>query len=123
MQPEHVLAIIALSIASIFLLFLYLRYRTRLEYQITVRSAIEKGQSLTPEFLAGLTERPPPPRRTTPNRDLRFGVIAVALGLGIASFGWIVDSDEGRRVMMAVGNVPLLIGLALIVLWKFQPRD
>jgi uncharacterized membrane protein len=121
MEPEHVLAIIALSIATIILLFLYLRYRTRVEYQVTVRSAIEKGQSLTPEFLAGLTERPP---RRSSNRDLRFGVIAVALGIGIASFGLIGGGgDEVERVMMAVGNVPLLIGLALIVLWKFQPRD
>lgn len=122
MGPEHVLTIITLSIAAIISLALFLRYRTRVEYQVTVRSAIEKGQALTPEFLAGLTERPPPPARKT-SRDLRFGVIAVALGIGIASFGWIVGEEEARRVMMAVGNVPLWIGLALIVLWKFQPRD
>jgi hypothetical protein len=120
MQPEHVVAIIALSIAAIVLLFLYLRYRTRVEYQVTVRAAIDKGQSLTPEFLAGLTERPPP---RNSNRDLRFGVIAVALGVGIASFGWIGGGDEAKRILMAVGNVPLMIGLALILLWKFQARD
>lgn len=121
MQPEHVLSIIALAIAGIVVTWIALRYRTRVQYQMTVRAAIEKGQALTPEFLAGLTERPPAPRN--PNRDLRFGVVAVALGLGIASFGWIVREDDVQRVMMAIGNVPFLIGLSLIALWKFQPRD
>ena len=122
MQPEHVLSIIALAIAGIIVTAIALRYRTRVQYQMTVRAAIEKGQALTPEFLAGLTEKPPTPIRNN-DRDLRFGVVAVALGLGIASFGWIVGDDEVERVMMAIGNVPLLVGLALIALWKFQPRD
>lgn len=120
MEPEHVLVIVALSIAGIVVTWLALRYRTRVQYQLTVRAAIDKGQALTPEFLAGLTERPP---RRNVDRDLRFGVVAVALGLGIASFGLVVGEDEVRRVMMAIGNVPFLIGLALIALWRFQPRD
>jgi hypothetical protein len=120
MRPEHVLAIIALSIAGIAVTWIALRYRTRVQYQITVRAAIEKGQALTPEFLAGLTERPP---RRNFDRDLRFGVIAIALGLGIASFGWIVREPEVARVMLALGNVPFLVGLSLIALWRFQPRD
>ena len=120
MQPEHVLSIVALAIAGVLVTWLALRHRTRTQYQITVRAAIEKGQALTPEFLAGLTEAP---RRTNTNRDLRFGVIAIALGLGIASFGWIVREEEVQRVLLAIGNVPFLIGIALIALWKFQPRD
>jgi hypothetical protein len=120
MEPEHVLAIVALSLAAIVITWIALRYRTRVHYQVTVRAAIDKGQALTPEFLAGLTENPP---RRNSNRDLRFGVIAVALGLGIASFGWIVGDDEASRVMLAIGNVPILVGLSLIALWKFQPRD
>jgi hypothetical protein len=122
MDPEHILAIIVIAIAAIALTALALRYRTRVQYQLTVRAAIEKGQALTPEFLAGLTERPPPRTRHT-ERDLRFGVVAIALGLGIASFGWIIGDDEVVRVMIGIGNVPLLIGIALLVLWKFQPRD
>ena len=120
MDPEHVLAIIALSIAGIAVTGIALRYRTRVQHQMTVRAAIEKGQALTPEFLAGLTERVP---SRNSNRDLRFGVIAIALGLGIAGFGLIVAEREVVRVMLAIGNVPFLLGLALITLWRFQPRD
>jgi hypothetical protein len=93
MQPEHVLAIIALAVAGIVVTWIALRYRTRVQHQMTVRAAIDKGQALTPEFLAGLTERPP--SRNT-DRDLRFGVVAVALGIGIASFGWIVGATTIR---------------------------
>jgi hypothetical protein len=121
MSGDIVLLFSILGAAGLVATFLYLRYRTRLEYQITVRSAIEKGQALTPEFLAGLTERPPRVRNVS--RDLRFGVVAVALGLGIGSFGFIVGEAEAQRIMLAVGNVPLLIGLAMIALWRFQPRD
>ena len=121
MQPEHVLAIIALSVAGIAVTWIALRHRTRVQYQMTVRAAIDKGQALTPEFLASLTERK---GGRNDARDLRFGVVAIALGVGIASFGWIVGGDdEAGRVMMAIGNVPFLIGLALIALWKFGPRD
>jgi hypothetical protein len=120
MDPEHVLSIIALSLAGIAVTWIALNYRTRVQYQMTIRAAIDKGQPLTPEVLASLTERPP---RRSFHRDLRFGVIAVALGIGIASVGWIIGDREASRVMLAIGNVPFLIGLSLIALWRFQPRD
>jgi len=120
MQPEHVLAIIALAIAGIAVTWIALRHRTRVQYQMTVRAAIDKGQALTPEVLAGLTERQ---GGRNNDRDLRFGVVAIALGIGIASFGWIINEDDAGRVMMAIGNIPFLIGLSLIALWKFAPRD
>ena len=79
-----------LSLAGVFGLLIYLRFRAKLEYQRTVRVAIERGQQLTPEFLERLGERPPARGR---HRDLRIGVISIALGV------------------------------ALVVLWKFAPRD
>jgi hypothetical protein len=55
------------------------------------------------------------------HRDLRIGVVSVGLGLGLGSFGFLIG--DAVREMMAIGNVPLLVGLALIGLWKFGPRD
>ena len=122
MRPEHVMITAVLAIAAAILLRFYLRYRARLDYQQTVRLAIDKGHQLTPEFLAGLEEQPRP-RRSNTSRDLRFGVIAIAIGIAIGSFGWIIGEPDAVRVAMGIGNLPLLVGLALVVLWKFAPRE
>jgi hypothetical protein len=112
---------IVVSVALVTLVFLFLRYRTRLDYQQTVRLAVEKGQQLTPEFLERLAERAIKDRN--PNRDLRFGVIAIAIGVAIGSFGWILGEPDAVRPLMGVGNLPLLVGVAMVALWRFAPRE
>jgi Domain of unknown function (DUF6249) len=119
MGPGPVLIAIVLGVTATLVSVFYLRYRARLDYQKTVRLVIGKGQELTPEFVAGLGEQPVHPN---PNRDLRFGVIAIAIGIAIGSFGWIIDDPEVMPVAMGIGNLPLLVGLAMVVLWKFAPR-
>ena len=113
---------IMISGAIVFIVFLFLRYRTRYDYQRTVRLAVEKGQQLTPEFLERLNDRALKQERN-PNRDLRLGAISVAIGLAIGSFGLILGEPDAVRPLMGVGNLPLLVGLALLALWKFAPRE
>jgi len=113
---------IFISAAIVFIVFLFLRYRTRYDYQRTVRLAVEKGQQLTPEFLERLNDRAIQQERN-PNRDLRLGSICVAIGLAIGSFGLILGEPDAVRPLMGVGNLPLLVGLALLALWKFAPRE
>jgi hypothetical protein len=97
----------------------YLGFRARVEYQKTVRLVIERGQQLTPEFLERLSEAPT--RRPSRLRELRVGAISVALGIGLAAFGYLLGEEEVTRPMIAIGNIPFMIGLALIALWKFAP--
>ena len=111
-----------ISAGVVFLVFLFLRYRTRYDFQRTVRIAVEKGQQLTPEFLERLNDRAIQQERN-PNRDLRLGSICVAIGLAIGSFGLILGEPDAVRPLMGVGNLPLLVGLALLALWKFAPRE
>jgi len=113
---------ILISAAIVFIVFLFLRYRTRYDYQRTVRLAVEKGQQLTPEFLERLNDRAIKQERN-PDRDLRLGAISVAIGLAIGSFGLILGEPDAVRPLMGVGNLPLLVGLALLALWKFAPRE
>jgi hypothetical protein len=113
---------LAICVSVVIMVFLFLRYRTRLDYQKTVRLAVEKGQQLTPEFLERLAERAIKHERN-PNRDLRLGTICVAIGLAIGSFGWILGEPDAVRPLMGVGNLPLLVGLALLALWKFAPSE
>lgn len=106
----------------VMLVFLFLRYRTRYDYQRTVRLAVEKGQQLTPEFLERLAERAIKQERN-PNRDLRFGAIAIAIGLAIGSFGLILGEPDAVRPLIGVANLPFLVGVAMLALWKFAPRE
>jgi hypothetical protein len=99
----------------------YLSFKARVEYQKTVRLVIERGQQLTPEFLERLSEAPTRRPRVSKHRELRVGAVSVALGLGLAAFGYLLGEDDATRPMMAIGNIPFLIGLALIGLWKFAP--
>jgi hypothetical protein len=113
---------LAICISIVILVFLFLRYRTRYDYQQTVRLAVEKGQQLTPEFLERLAERAIKQERN-PNRDLRFGAIAIAIGIAIGSFGLILGEPDAVRPLIGVGNLPLLVGVAMLALWKFAPRE
>lgn len=113
---------IAVCVSVVVLVFLFLRYRTRYDYQQTVRHVVEKGQQLTPEFLQRLGEQATKQDRN-PNRDLRFGAIAIAIGLAIGSFGLILGEPDAVRPLIGVGNLPFLVGVAMLALWKFAPRE
>jgi len=107
-----------ISIAAVFALAFMYRARQREQIQITVRQAIEKGQELTPELLEKLGET-----GARPHSDLRRGVIAAAVGLGIVLFGLILGEEDAVRPLVAIGAIPFLIGVAYLGLWKYAGRD
>lgn len=106
-----------LAVAAVVALSSYLRHRIRIEVQQTVRAAIEHGQALTPELLERLGE---PPR--TREADLRRGVMALAVGLGIVAFGALLGDEEAFDSLLAIGAVPALIGIAYLAVWRLMPR-
>ena len=106
----------------------YLKFRERRETQETVRRAIDKGQDLPPEVLEALTKdvQKNLPSRT---RDIRRGIIWLAVGVGIAAFGlindmgWNGDHDWGGNVgdgLLGVAAIPVTVGLAFLVLSFFN---
>lgn len=105
----------------------YLKSRERREMQETVRRAIDKGQALPPEVIEAMTNDVAKnlPSRT---RDIRRGIIWLAVGIGIAAFslinsmGW---SNDGWRNnvgdgLLGIAAIPVTIGLAFIVLSFFN---
>jgi hypothetical protein len=102
-----------LAIAVTYCLKYYFVYRGRQDAQQTVRVALERGDPLTPDLLDRLVQ-PPAPKRT----DLRRGVIGIGLGIGLGAVGFVVGDPDMVRPMLAVGLVPLLLGLAYLVLWR-----
>ncbi|UCC15295.1 MAG: hypothetical protein JSW21_04990 [Gammaproteobacteria bacterium] len=117
MNIEFVPITFFLSIALIAGLVIYFRYRTRSEIQRTLRSAIDKGQELTPEILERIGE----PRRPA-NADLRVGVIAIALGVGCAAFGLVLGEEDAVQPLLAIAAFPFLVGLAYLSLWRFREK-
>ena len=104
----------------------YLKSREKREMQATVRHAIDKGQQLPPELIEAMTKDVSSklPSRT---RDIRRGIIWLAVGIAIAAFGFLSELGWDRTEMENVANgmlgvaaIPITIGLAFIVLSFFN---
>lgn len=101
-----------LTVGAVLISFFYFRHRTRREMLGTVRAAIERGQELSPELLESLSGE------AGGQRDLRLGVIWLALACGVASLGFAVDAEP----LFGVAAFPLFVGLAYLVLWWVSSR-
>lgn len=98
--------------------FFWLRYKARREMQDTIRLAMDKGQELSPELIDRLGH-PKAPR----DKDLRLGVIwlAVAIGFAMLSFG--IPEEEATGPMLGVAAFPGAIGIAYLILHKFARKE
>ena len=105
----------------------YLKSRERRDMQATVRAAIDKGQALPPEVIDALGKDVAKnlPSRT---RDIRRGIIWLAVGVGIAAFSLINDfgwqgndwGDNASNGLLGIAAIPATIGLAFVVLSFFN---
>jgi len=97
-------------------LFFWFRYRTRSDLQGTIRTAIEKGQELTPEIIDRLGS-PKAPR----DKDLRLSLlwIAIALGMGVLAFMVPDPAEQAETALLGVAAFPFFIGLAYLLMWRF----
>ncbi|MGC1304069.1 MAG: DUF6249 domain-containing protein [Caulobacteraceae bacterium] len=128
--------IIFAFLAAIIIVPQYLRYRDRARLHETLRVAFEKGQPVPPELIDALQARrrgvppvdlPVYPTADAPQRDLRRGVIWLAVGLGLVAVGGafygglynVGGSEETFGTFAALGAIPAFIGLAYLGLWFF----
>jgi hypothetical protein len=107
------------SIALIFFIVLYFKHRNRAEMQQTVRLALEKGTELTPEIINRLGD--PEPSR---NKDLRAGLIWMALAVGLALCGFAVPDPSGHALKgcLAGAAFPFAIGIAYLIMWRYGTK-
>ena len=105
--------VLFLVIALTYCVKYYFAHRTRQDVQSTVRVALERGDPLTADLLDRLVQAPTPKRT-----DLRRGIVGIGLGIGLGVFGLVLGEPDAVRPMLAVGMVPLLLGLAYLVLWR-----
>lgn len=94
--------------------WLYFRAKTRTEQQLTLRKAIDQGQSLSEDMVQALTGE----LKRSPFADLRRGLILLAIALSVLGFGWLQDDDDASVVLYGVALFPLLLSFAYLAMHK-----
>ncbi len=113
-----IVAIVFSSIALVFGLWLYFRFRARTDTQQTIRLALEKGADLSPEFIKQIGE----PEQGK-DKDLRRGLIWLALGLAMAILGAAINEPDAIGPMLGSAAFPGLVGVAYLVMWRYGARE
>ncbi|KUJ81601.1 hypothetical protein AWR36_013775 [Microbulbifer flavimaris] len=92
---------------------LYFRQKSNREVQETIRLALEKDNPLTPTLIEHLASYGPHPKR-----DIRIGIVWVAIALGLALMGFFTPDPSGNafKGMLAVAAIPLMVGIAYLVM-------
>jgi len=107
-------------LAFVFGLLFWFRYRARREMQETLRVALDKGQDLTPEIIDRLGHP-----KAAPDKDLRLGIIWLAVAVGLVLIGFAVPDHGGDalRGLLAGAALPFAIGVAYMILHFFTGRS
>lgn len=105
------------TLAAIIIVPRYFKSREREALQATVRAAIERGQSLSPEAVDAIT-RDLQHARPVPSavRDLRAAVVWIAIAVGIGIFGYVVDDGDWWHPTLGFAAIPGLVGLAYLAM-------
>lgn len=117
---EWVPIVMFIGLTVVLCVLFWFRYRARSEMQQTFRAALDKGQELTPDVIDRLGHPKP-----SKDKDLRLGVIWLALGVALVAFGFGIPDDEGEvsRIFMGISAFPFAIGIAYSILHKFTSHD
>jgi hypothetical protein len=94
-----------IGLSVVLSLWVWFRFKAKREMQVTLRSAIEKGQDLSPELIENLINPP-----VSPQRDLRRGVIL---------FGVILGEEDAIRPLLGIAMFPFSIGVAFLLMHHF----
>lgn len=78
--------------------------------QKTLREAISRGVTITPEMLIEAEKTPEPGAN-----DLRNGMVLIALALAVAGFGLIQGSSDAIKGAAGIALFPLFVGIALLL--------
>jgi hypothetical protein len=103
-------------IAAIVIVPRYMRSQERIKMHEALKVAYEKGQTVPPElFDSFATEVKAAP---SPHRDLRTGIIWLAVAAGFAALGFTLSFEEPDALypLLSVAVFPAFIGIAFLVI-------
>jgi hypothetical protein len=85
--------------------------------QLTIRTALDKGQELSPEIIDRLGN--PKPHR---DRDLRSALVSVAIAIGMSVLGYMIPDREATRMFLGMASFPFFVGIAYLIMWRVTDR-
>ncbi|MDH3612536.1 MAG: DUF6249 domain-containing protein [Gammaproteobacteria bacterium] len=117
---EWVPIVMFLGLTVIVSLFFWFRYRARGDLQTTIRTALDKGQELTPELIDRLGGSKP-----VEHKDLRLALIWLAIAAGMVLIGFSVSfyAIEALYGVLAGAALPFCIGIAYLIMWRYTERE
>ena len=83
----------------------------------TLTAMVNKDVEITPDIIKSLGVRP-----TKSHRDLRIGLLLIAISIASAIFGGLIPEEEAHRVFLGMASFPFLVGLVYLGLWGFITR-
>ena len=107
-----------IGLAVVMTVWVWVRYKAKLDTQVTIRTAIDKGQELSSDLIEQLVNPP-----VSPQRDLRRGVVGVLTAVGFALFAVILGEEDAVRPLLGVAMFPLSIGVAFLLMHRFGRSD
>ncbi|MDH5620096.1 MAG: DUF6249 domain-containing protein [Gammaproteobacteria bacterium] len=120
MTEELIPIVMFVSIAVVLIAAFWFRQRSRDGMQQTIRLAIDKGHELTPEIIDRLGHP-----QASKYKDLRLGMIWMALAIGLLLCGLAVPDSSGDalRGCLAGAAFPFAIGTAYLILYRFTGKE
>jgi hypothetical protein len=106
------------GLAVVLSLWVWFRYKAKRDLQVTIRTAIEKGEGLSPELIENLVNPP-----VSAQRDLRRGVISVLSAVAIALFALFIGEEDAVGPLLGISMFPLSIGVGYLVMHRFAKSD
>jgi len=103
-----------IGLSVVLSLWVWFRYKAKRDLQETIRTAIEKGQGLSPELIENLVNPP-----VSPQRDLRRGVISVLVAVAIALFAVFLNEGDALGPLLGISMFPLSIGAGFLLMHRF----
>jgi hypothetical protein len=120
MAEEMIPIVMFLSVAVVLIFLFWFRWRARDGMQQTIRMALDKGHELTPEIIDRLGHP-----KASKYKDLRLGVIWIAIAVGLALIAVAVPDPSGHamRGTLAGGALPFAIGIGYLILYRFTGSE
>lgn len=109
--PYALFVVVALIVFTV----QYFRFRSGQELHATLREALAKDIELPETVIQGLGEA-----ARSPRRDLRRGVLGLAVAGGFFAFALVLGEEDALRPLLATGTLPLIVGLGYLALARYD---